>query len=373
MNTLSSKIKTLFQTDPILVISAVLAMISMSFVPPSVEYISYIDFKTLACLFCLMASVMGYLHEGMLEKVSLLLSARLQDSRKLTLFLVFSCYFFAMFVTNDVALVTIIPITLALLSTCDLERQSAFIVILQTIAANIGSSLTPIGNPQNLYLFSYYKMTLADFLMTIFPIVFVGGLLLVLCCLLVPAIELRSSVVANTSPLRKEKLILYSILFLISTASVFDWIPYPVAAIIIFTTLWMTNKQILAKVDYSLLATFAFIFIFVGNIGQIEVIHTFLSTITQDHTLFVAILTSQITSNVPAAVLLSGFTDNAHQLLTGVNIGGMGTLIASMASVISYKIYIGTYKKDNAKYLKLFTLWNLLFLIILSVLGVLLQ
>lgn len=371
MNTL--KLKTLFQTDPILVISAALAIVSMFFVPPSLEYISYIDFKTLACLFCLMASVMGFLHEGMLEKVSLLLSARLHDSRKLTLFLVFSCYFFAMFVTNDVALVTIIPITLAILSTCGFERQTAFIVILQTIAANIGSSLTPIGNPQNLYLFSYYKMTLGNFLMTIFPIVFAGGLLLALSCLLVPAMELQSPAVPSTSPLRKQKLILYSVLFLISIASVFDWIPYPIATVIIFATLWITNTQILAKVDYSLLATFAFIFIFVGNIGQIEVIYAFLSSITQDHTLFVAILTSQITSNVPAAVLLSGFTGNAHQLLTGVNIGGMGTLIASMASVISYKIYIGTYKKDNVKYLKLFTLWNLLFLIVLSVLGVLLQ
>lgn len=215
-------------------------------------------------------------------------------------------------------------------------------------------------------------MTLPDFLMTIFPFVLVGGLLLVLSCLLVPVVELKSSFALNTYPLRKQKIILYSALFLISIASVFDLVLYPIATIIVFVTLLITDRRALAKVDYGLLTTFTFIFIFVGNIGKIELIHSFLSSLTQEHTLLAAILISQITSNVPAAILLSGFTDNAHQLLKGVNIGGMGTLIASMASVISYKVYIGTYKEGSFRYLKLFTLWNLLFLFVLSVLGVLL-
>ncbi len=367
------KVTTLLRTDPVLTISALLAVLSMFFIHPSAAYLSYIDFKTLACLFGLMASVMGLLHEGVLERVSLLLSARLKDSRTLTLFLVFSCYFFAMFVTNDVALVAIIPMTLIILATCGFENQSAFIVVLQTIAANIGSALTPIGNPQNLYLFSYYQMNLADFLSAIFPIALAGGLLLALCCLLIPVIDLKSSPATDRLRLRKRNIVFYSVLFLISTASVFDWIPYSIAALIVFVALLITNKHILAKVDYSLLATFTFIFIFVGNIGKIDSIHSFLSSITQENTLLAAILTSQITSNVPAAILLSGFTDQAYQLLQGVNIGGMGTLIASMASVISYKIYIAKYRHESYRYLKLFTFWNLLFLVALSVLGILLQ
>lgn len=176
MNRVWQKIKTLLRAELVLVISAVLAVLSMSLLPPSMEYLSYIDFKTLACLFCLMASVMGLFHEGLLERVASLLSARLRDSRKMTLFLVFSCYFFAMFVTNDVALVAIIPITLVITATCGFEKQTALIVILQTIAANIGSSLTPIGNPQNLYLFSYYQMNFTDFMIAVLPIVLVGGM-----------------------------------------------------------------------------------------------------------------------------------------------------------------------------------------------------
>lgn len=363
---LLQRFKIFFWKEPILLVSILLAVLSMFAVPPSREYLSYIDFKTLSCLFCLMASVMGLKREGILEKISLLICSRMTSSRLLTFFLVFSCYLLSMLVTNDVALITMIPITLAILSACQLDEWSAYIIVLQTIAANVGSAMTPFGNPQNLYLFSRYHMELADFFITMLPMGLLGGGLLAISCLIVSPSQLQPPVIPKGKPPRTKRILLYVALFLLSAVSVFDWLPYQAVLLLLLAVLIPLDRKTLAGVDYSLLATFFSIFVFVGNLGNIAPIHGFLSSFTQKSTLLSAILTSQFISNVPAAILLSGFTQNAHKLLIGVNVGGLGTLIASMASVISYKFYVQVYPEGTRRYLKLFTVGNLLFLSILT-------
>ena len=368
-----SKLKAVFKREPVLSIAAVLAVVSMFFVPPDAEYISYIDLKTLGCLFCLMASVKGMEREGLLRRISLAIAGRLKNLRVLAFFLVFACFFFSMFITNDVALIAIIPITFTILSVCGMVSWSAFLVVLQTVAANIGSSLTPIGNPQNLFLFTHYEIPLSEFFMVMLPIVGAGGIHLGASCLLFPALPLCQSEPFSPQPLTKQKIVLYAVLFLLSVAAVFGFVPYWAATAAIFFVLLAADRRTLFTVDYSLLLTFVVIFVFVGNLARIEPIHAFLSRITKANTLLTAIFTSQFTSNVPAAILLSGFTDRAKELLAGVNIGGMGTLIASMASVISYKMYASVHKGHTGRYMLLFTLWNVVFLAVLTVLGLLLD
>jgi Na+/H+ antiporter NhaD/arsenite permease-like protein len=366
------KIIAFFKKEPVLCIAAALAAVSMLFVPPNAEYLGYIDFKTLACLFCLMASVKGLERGGALKYVSLAIAGRIKTLRALAFFLVFACFFFAMFVTNDVSLIAIIPIAFTILSVCGMESWSAFLVVLQTIAANIGSSLTPIGNPQNLYLFTRYEMPLGEFLWTMLPIVAVGGFLLALSCLFIPNLKLSKTETHSGEPIKKRGLVFYTALFILSVLTVFGFLPYWAAAAAVFLAVLLFDRKTLFAVDYSLLVTFVVIFLFVGNLARIEPIHAFLSSITEANTLLTSILTSQATSNVPAAILLSGFTDNAKELLAGVNIGGLGTLIASMASVISYKMYASVHKGQTGRYMLLFSLWNLAFLALLTALGFLL-
>ncbi len=373
MSDLLIHIKTLFRKDPVLAVATVLACISMIFVVPSKEYLSYIDFKTLACLFCLMVSVKGLEREGILERISIGISGRLKKFRTLVLFLVFSCFAFSMLITNDVALIAIIPITFSVLSVCGLEEWSAFIVVLQTIAANIGSGLTPIGNPQNLFIFNRYHIPLLQFIMTMLPIVITGGLFLAACCMFIPAVRLNPPEAKVSVPLRRKQVIVYGVLFVLSAATVFNFLPYAWITAVVFVMVLVLDNITLKRVDYKLLLTFLVIFIFVGNMSHIPPVHWLLSSLTHKSTLLTAIFTSQLTSNVPAAILLSGFTENSRELLAGVNIGGMGTLIASMASVITYKIYISIHPGQTARFMKLFSLWNILFLTVLTVLGLIMS
>ncbi len=365
--------RTFIRKEPVLVVAVVLALASAFFVPPSKEYLSYIDVKTLACLFCLMAAVKGLECEGVLEKASGFFAKRLKNARMLAVFLVFACFFVAMLMTNDVALIALVPVSLSMLAACGLAEHGLLLVVFETIAANIGSSLTPIGNPQNLYLFHHYGMNLSEFLAAMLPIVLCGGVLLALCCLLFPKTPLKVPATQHDAPVRGRVVGMYGILFLLSVATVFGLLHYGIAAAVVALAILLTDTHTLKKVDYFLMLTFAVIFIFVGNISHIAPIHAFLSWVTEKNTLLTAILASQFTSNVPAAILLSGFTDNARGLLLGVNIGGMGTLIASMASVISYKQYTSAHPGQALAYLKKFTKWNAIFLAVLTALGVLLS
>lgn len=345
--------------EPVLMAAGVLAVISMFFVPPDAAYMQYIDFKTLSCLLCLMISLKGIEREGLLIALSVKLSSRIKNLRTLGFFLVFLCFFISMLMTNDVALIAIVPITLAVLFMCRLERYSAFITVAQTLAANIGSSLTPIGNPQNLFLFVRYGFNPVQFVLTILPFVLFGGALLAVCCRLLPKLPIEREAV-DVPTIRKKATAAYGAMFILVVVSVFGLISYLVTVIIIATSAFMVDKRTLAKVDYSLLLTFIAIFIFVGNISRIDLINNFISGWAQKDTVLTAVVSSQFISNVPAAVMLSGFTDNSTGLLIGVNVGGMGTLIASMASVISYKLYMAVFPNGGRRYMALFTSLNVL-------------
>lgn len=352
------------QKEPVLTAASILALISVFFVPPDSTYLQYIDFKTLLCLFCLMTALKGIEREGLLNAISVKLSSGMKDLKPFIFLLVFTCFFASMFMTNDVALIALIPITLSVLSLCGQERHTALVVVLQTIAANIGSSLTPIGNPQNLYLFTRYEFGLPSFLRVTFPFVLFGGILLALVCFFIPRYPI-SQVKSTTPVIRKRPVIAYGAMFFLAVAAVLRLVPYQAAAIIILAATAILDRRTLCQVDYCLLLTFASIFIFVGNLARIDWVYQAVSELIRKDTMVTAALLSQFISNVPAAVMLSGFTDNAYQLLTGVNVGGMGTLIASMASVISYKLYAAAYPKKTILFLGIFTAFNLLFLIAL--------
>jgi Na+/H+ antiporter NhaD/arsenite permease-like protein len=364
MKTKTNLIRQLFSKEPVLMAATILALLSMLFVPPDAAYLGYIDLKTLCCLLCLMISLKGIERAGLLHVVSMRLTERTKSRRGLLFLLVFLCFFASMFITNDVALLALVPITLSVLSVCGLEQWAAFVIVLQTLAANIGSSLTPIGNPQNLFLFMRYEFTLGSFLAVTAPFVLLGGVLLAAACLFIPNEPIRRETV-TTPPVSKKLATASGVLFLLSVTVVFGLIPYEVAALIVLAAMALIDRGTLKHVDYSLLFTFAAIFILVGNIARIEALQSLISAWTSQDTMLTAVIASQVISNVPAAVMLSGFTENANSLLAGVNIGGMGTLIASMASVISYKLYTGVYSGSGLHFIKAFSLLNVLFLLLL--------
>jgi len=345
------------------VVAAICAVISAAIVPLDWGYVKYIDFKTLFCLFCLMVSLKGIEREGVLSAISVKLASGMKSLRALTFLLVFICFFTSMLITNDVALIAFVPITLSVFSLCGLTKYSAIAIILQTLAANIGSSLTPIGNPQNLYLFMHYPFTAGHFLLTTLPFVLFGGALLAVACLLVP----NQPICQKPSPsmvICRKPIIAYCVMFVIAVATVFGLIPYLAATVVIAVTAFGIDRHTLRKVDYTLLLTFAVIFIFVGNIARIEFVQDIILYCVQRDSLLTATISSQFISNVPAAVMLSEFTNNASQLLMGVNVGGLGTLIASMASVISYRLYAASDRKGIRRYLGLFTVLNIIFLLL---------
>ncbi len=345
-------------------------LISMLFVTPGKGYLEYINWKTLVCLWGLMLSLKGLERENLLKNISIWIVNYARQSRILLFTLVFLCFFASMAMTNDVALIALVPVTLSIIKLYGLEKYAALVIVLETIAANIGSSLTPIGNPQNLYLFSYYRIPMADFLLTTAPIVITGGLLLYFSCLAVPKINFLTVKPAQILRSKKRVLAVYLSFFTLAVLAVFGVISFWLMAAVIFTALLVYNRKLLTMIDYSLLFTFIFIFIFVGNLANITAVNSFISGMTAKNALLTSIVTSQFTSNVPAAVLLSKFTNDAQGLLSGVNIGGMGTLIASMASVISYKLFAASYREQNIYYLKIFTVWNLLFLAVLTAVGI---
>lgn len=294
--------------------------------------------------------------------------------RQLTLLLVLLCFFFAMVVTNDVALITFVPFTILLLQMADLKGEMIPILVLQTIAANLGSMLTPIGNPQNLYLYTVSGMSPADFVLTMLPLTLLSLFLLVLCCMLTKDVPLSGQMlppVQGESFSMREKVTLSALLMLFAAClmTVFHVMPY--WTVLGISLIWFVffERDVLGKVDYSLLITFIFFFVFIGNMGRIPAMRDAIASILAGREMIVSFLCSQIISNVPAAVLLSGFTDHWKELLFGVNIGGLGTLIASMASLISYKFFVQAGEKAKGKYLKHFTIMNILFAIPLLVVA----
>ncbi len=366
------KLMKFIKSEAVLIIALVAAFISAFFVRPSVAYFSYIDYKVLLCLFCLMVVMAGLKKIQAFEVAAAYVAKKSHNLRQLSMGIILLTYFLAMFMTNDVALITLVPFTLIVLDKINENGYAILLIVLQTIGANIGSSLTPVGNPQNLYLFSQYNIGLGEFILLLLPIVGVGGLLLVLSTFFIEKKTIEVLNEMTNESIHKRHLIIYGLLFILSVLSVFNVIPILWASGILVLCVLILDRHLFREVDYSLLFTFIGFFIFVGNLSNLPEIAQFLSGLLKKSEFLISVLTSQIISNVPAAVLLSGFTENYKELLLGVNVGGMGTLIASLASVISYKLYVKVHPKLGRQFFKVFTGFNLVFLLLLSGVALLL-
>lgn len=389
-----TKVKDFFKKETVCCIAFLLAVVSMFFIPPSVNYFSYIDFRVLALLFSLMAVVRGFSSIGVFTRLGTMLLTHVHSLRMLSALFIFLCFFFSMLITNDVALITFVPFTILVLSMAEQKKFLIPVIVLETIAANLGSMLTPLGNPQNLYLYTISGLSIGAFVRIMLPYSFVSAILLLIFILFLPKDTVSTATAANTAnstnavtasntsnviceavKARKNPRILftaYLILFLLCLLTVLHILPYQIMFLLVLTGFLLLDYRVLKDVDYFLLLTFLCFFIFIGNMKQISLVHELISKLLVHHEVLMGIGASQIISNVPAAILLSGFTDDYSALLIGVNLGGLGTLIASLASLISFKFYTNSNGNDTRRFLGIFTLYNVIFLGVLFVLSLIL-
>ena len=285
--------------------------------------------------------------------------------------LILLCFFMSMFLTNDVTLITVVPFTIMMITLTGMQRNTISLLVFETIAANLGSMLTPFGNPQNLYLYARYDYHMGQFIRIMLPYT-AASLVLVLAATLLMK---RERVICTADPEKQSRrlevkgFVCYLVLFLFCILSVARLLDYRILLVIVFTAVMILDRRLLTQVDYSLLLTFVFFFVFIGNVGKIGMIRQVLENFMNGRELLTAIITSQFVSNVPAAILLSGFTQNGRALVIGTNLGGLGTLIASMASLITYKFYAAEKESSKKKYLLYFTAVNLVFLVLLYLLS----
>lgn len=389
-----TKVKDFFKKETVCCIAFLLAVVSMFFIPPSVNYFSYIDFRVLALLFSLMAVVRGFSSIGVFTRLGTMLLTHVHSLRMLSALFIFLCFFFSMLITNDVALITFVPFTILVLSMAEQKKFLIPVIVLETIAANLGSMLTPLGNPQNLYLYTISGLSIGAFVRIMLPYSFVSAILLLIFILFLPKDTVSTATAANTAnstntvtasntsnviceavKARKNPRILftaYLILFLLCLLTVLHILPYQIMFLLVLTGFLLLDYRVLKDVDYFLLLTFLCFFIFIGNMKQISLVHELISKLLVHHEVLMGIGASQIISNVPAAILLSGFTDDYSGLLIGVNLGSLGTLIASLASLISFKFYTNSNGSDTRRFLGIFTLYNVIFLGVLFVLSLIL-
>ena len=364
------KIKAFIAKETVLCIAAVCAVLTMFLVPPDAEYLHYIDFRVLCLLFCLMAVVAGLKAIGSFEWLTYQLLRRIQSGRILSVTLVLLPFFCSMFVTNDVALIIFIPFTLMLLEQLGCGMNIVPVTVLQTIAANLGSMATPVGNPQNLYLYAFYNMNIGDFFSVTLPLTAVS--LVVLAAASVPLLpkklpeqKLERAEISNIG-----HLLAYLALFVLCLLTVFRVVPYAVTTAVTAVVLLMIARKLFREIDFMLLLTFVCFFVVSENLGRVDAIRSFLQRLLQANTLLTAVGTSQVISNVPAAVVLSGFTDQWQQMLAGVNIGGLGTPIASLASLITLKFYMRWPDAKIGRFLGFFMAANIIGLAILLAVSV---
>ena len=367
------KLTAFIKKEIVLVIALSLALASMCVVPPDGEYAEYIDFRTLSILFCLMIVMAGFQEAGVFRRIAEALLGRVGKAWQLVLILVLLCFFFSMLITNDVALITFVPFTFIVLELLGQEAERRLIlpvVVLQTIAANLGSMLTPIGNPQNLYLYGKAGLSVGAFILLMLPYCAAALVLLTVCCVCLGRKNAGNQVQVSFDRQTELKGKAFPIcrgllLFVLCLLTVARVLPYGITLILVLVVTCVFDRRLLRKADYSLLLTFVGFFVFIGNMGRIPAFSTFLQHIISGHEVITAVAASQIISNVPAALLLSGFTEDYAGLILGTNLGGLGTLIASMASLISYKYIARSGKCSKGRYLAYFTAANLIFLALL--------
>ena len=360
-----NKIKKFIKKETVLCVAALCAVVTMFLVPPDAQYLHYIDFRVLCLLLCLMAVVAGLKTIGLFRWLTWQLLRRIHSGRVLGLALVLLPFFSSMFVTNDVALIVFIPFTLMLLDQLDCRCCIIPVTVFQTIAANLGSMATPVGNPQNLYLYAFYNMSIGDFFSVTLPLTAVSLIGLAAASLPLLPRKLPEQTMERSDISSTRQLLTYLALFALCLLTVFRIIPYPLTTAITVAALLLLDRKLLKEIDYMLLLTFVCFFTVSENLGRVDAIRNFLQQLLRANTLLTAVGTSQVISNVPAAIVLSEFTDQWRQMLAGVNIGGLGTPIASLASLITIKFYMRWPNAKIMRFLGFFTVANLIALILL--------
>ena len=363
---MTKKAKAIIKSEPVLVASWLLAGLSAFWVRPDLKYIDYIDMDTLFLLFGLMAAMAGFKALGLFQKLGGALLSKVRTSRGVELSLVLLCFFSSMFITNDVALITFVPFGIVTLKMARLDEMIVPVAALQTVAANLGSMVTPMGNPQNIYLYFKSGMTAAEFMQLTCPYALLALAMLWACCMLGKkySIEFGQDNDGSGKLNLNLEFWVYSAIFALCLCALGKLIPSSIAAAAAVIAVFAVNKEVLRKVDYGLLLTFVGFFIFVGNMGRLPVFSQVLASVLEGHEMAVAAGASQVISNVPAVLLLTGFTHNWKALIIGSNLGGLGTLIASMANLISYKWVCKEAAHFRHSYVRLFTILSVIFLMV---------
>ncbi len=360
------------RANTVAVIAFAAALVSSLFIPVDHEYIGYFDFKTLTCLFCVLAVVCALKNIRFFYILAGKIVQCCKNARLSVLALVYITFIGSMLIANDMALLTFLPLGFFVLHTTGKEKYMAFTFVMQNIAANLGGMLTPFGNPQNLYLYSHFSIPTGEFMAVMAPPFVLSVVLITLCCIVFVRPEpLTLSEEGGALPVGRT--VLYLALFALSIAIVFKGIPYWVGLLVIPPVLMIADKKALTAVDYPLLLTFVFFFIFAGNMARIDAVRTVFSHLLEMDTLLVSVLSCQCISNVPSAILLSQFTENWQELLVGVNIGGAGTPIASLASLITLREFSKHNPGATACYIGIFSAFNFGFLAVLTVIMMLLR
>ncbi len=368
MQELEFLFKRFIKNEVVLCVAFVLALISSFFVHPDYQYISYIDFRTLSILLMLMITMAGFQKLSVFRQIGELLVTRMSSIRGVVMVLIMLCFFSAMLITNDVALLTFVPFSIVTLSISGRKDLYIIVIVLETVAANLGSMLTPLGNPQNLYLYSLSGMSLKEFILLMLPYSIVALILLIILGIITvkaAPVSPQDKNIYERSRRDKTMIGVYIATFLISILVVARVLEYAIGLILVITIVLILDRKVLGKPDYSLLFTFIFLFVFIGNIKRIPALSEVLRQLVCLNEVGVSIILSQFISNVPAAILCSGFTTDIPKLIIGTNLGGLGTLIASMASLISFKQYSFIEGSDTRKYMLVFTFVNLIFLAII--------
>lgn len=358
--------------QPVLCVAVMAMLITCILVPPDTEYLSYFNLRTLATLFCTLAVVAAFSHIHVFEIISKRIVLGLHNLRNAILGLVFITFVGSMLLANDMALLTFLPLGFFVLHNTQNYKAMAFTFIMQNIAANLGGMVTPFGNPQNLYLYAYFNIDTLKFVQIMFPSFFAATLLILVICMFVKPEPLQLKEEVNYK-LDKKRTLIYSALFVFSILIVFRTVPYIIGTIVVIVALLLLDKKALKEVNYPLLLTFCAFFVFSGNAARIPAISQLFSTLLPKNTLLFGILSCQVISNVPSAVLLSHFTADYTSLLPAVNIGGCGTLIASLASLITFTEFKKHQPGQLRNYMLLFTGLNVLFIAVLYVVEILVK
>lgn len=359
------KVLPFVKKNAVMFIALLAAIITSIIIPIDKEYLGYFDYKTLTCLFCVLAVVCALKNINFFYILARKVVQLFKTARMSVLALIYITFIGSMLIANDMALLTFLPLGYFVLSTTGKEKYMAFTFIMQNISANLGGMLTPFGNPQNLFLYSKYEIPNLEFVRIMAPPFILSVVLITICCIIFVKPE-PLSLSGEKIVLPIKRTILYLLLFALAIVIVFRGIPYWIGLIIIPPILLIADRKALKMVDYGLLFTFVFFFIFAGNMARVDLVRNVFSFLLNKSTLLFSVISCQCISNVPSAILLSQFTDNYADLLVGVNIGGVGTLISSLASLITYREYVKHNPGKSGYYIGRFSLFNFSFLFILT-------